>query len=62
MVSGVGFVPVEAVADDGFDDPAVGGGGGADADAEVDFPGGGEVEVDGGEDLLLLVVEGGGAG
>ncbi len=42
-----------------FDDPVVGGGGGADAYAEVEFPIGRDVEVDGGEELLLLVVEAG---
>src|ERR1035438_1865228 len=54
--------PIEAAADDAFYDPVIGGGGGAYADAEVDLPVGREVQIDGGEELLLLIVETGNVG
>ncbi len=54
--------PVETAAEDAFDDPVVGGCGWSDADAEVDLPFGRDVQVDGREDLLLLVVEAGDVG
>jgi len=56
------FAPVEAAAEDAFDDEVVGGGGGADADADVDLPVGRDVEVGDGEELLLLIVDGAGTG
>src|SRR5471030_1098445 len=52
------FAPVEAAAEDSFDDEVVGCGGWADADADVDLPLGRDIEVSDGEDLLLLIVQG----
>ena len=49
--------PVEAAADDSFDDEVIGGGGRADAYAEVDLPLWRNVEIGDGEDLLLLISE-----
>ena len=45
---------VKAVAEDHFGDEVIGGRGDADAQAEVDFPLGRYIQVDGGENLVLL--------
>ena len=54
--------PIEAATDDTFYDPVIGGGGRANAHAEVDLPVGADVEVDGREELLLLIVKAGNVG
>src|ERR1700723_2344241 len=51
--------PVEAAAENQFDDEVIGRGGGADADTEVDLPERRDIEVGDDEELLLLVVHGG---
>src|ERR1700723_3338535 len=51
--------PVEAAAENQFDDEVIGRGGGADADTEVDLPHRRDIEVGDDEELLLLVVHGG---
>src|SRR5258708_37023830 len=48
--------PVKAAANDDLGDPVIGCGSGADADAEVDLPFGRGVTVDGGNDLLVLIM------
>jgi hypothetical protein len=47
------------VADDELDDQVVGAARETEPDSEVEFPIGGEVQVKGGEDLVLLFVPGG---
>ena len=47
----------ESAAQDALDDEVVGAVSGANAHAEVDLPVGGDVEIDGREKLLLLVVQ-----
>src|SRR6266540_1420078 len=49
--------PVESVADDHLDDQAVGGGCEPDSHAGIELPLGPEVQVDDGEDLVLLLPE-----
>src|ERR1700723_3160274 len=51
--------PVEAAAENQFDDEVIGRGGGADADTEVDLPHRRDIEVGDDKELLLLVVHGG---
>src|SRR6202453_5500257 len=51
--------PVEAAAENHFEDEVIGRGGGADADTEVDLPERRDIEVGDDKELLLLVVHGG---
>src|ERR1700754_150751 len=50
-------VPIEAAAEDPFDDEVVSGCGGSYADANVDLPFGRDVQVGDSEDLLLLLAQ-----
>src|SRR6202789_300942 len=51
--------PVEAAAENHFEDEVIGRGGGADADTEVDLPYRRDIQVGDDKELLLLVVHGG---
>src|ERR1700739_2376109 len=57
-LAGAQKLVTEAVTQDHFDQQVIGARGGADADAEVELPLGREVQIESGDDLLLLVAQG----
>src|SRR6185437_15615629 len=57
--SSVVVAPIEPPAEDPFDNPVIGACGRSHANAEVDLPFWRNIQIDGREDLLLLVVKAG---